>query len=212
MRKLLTLLILTTTFLCSYGQTAVDPFSDTDSECYKVYKMKTVPLGYGIGYAYSGTPEKAKHMAYLNALESLNIRMLTDTTIIDSTLKVFSDIPKPLIGDDTNDIVRRLNYATKITISNKIGTDINEVKFISLRWLEFLDRFVSIVCDDVYSPYDGEYSATCLVKLDVKYFYLQIFRAKYVDFLNTVISNDNLDQYESIKEWFMKDIEKTMEK
>ena len=212
MRKLIILLILTTTFLCTYGQESVSPFSDTTSECYKVFKMRPMPLGYGFGDGYSNTPEKAKHMAYLNALESLNIRMLNDTTFIDSTLNVISDIPNPLVGDDKKEMVSRLNYATKITISNKIRTDVDEIKFISLKWLEFLDRYVTIGCDDVYTLDGVEYLSSCLVKLDIDKFDLQLFRTEYVNFLNAVINNDNLDLYESIKEWFMKDIEKTMEK
>ena len=212
MRRLLPLLILITTFLCSYGQAAVDPYSDTASECYKVYRMKTVPLGYGLGSGYSGTPEKAKHIAYFNALESLNIQVLTDTTFIDSTLWVFADVQHPFVGKDTEDMIRRLNYAAQITISNKIVGDADEVKFVSLMWLEYLDRYVTVVCDEV-ADMDLYFSATCLVKLNMDEFDKQLYRAKYADFLRDRISDDNnLDRYQSIKEWFLKDLEKSLEK
>lgn len=210
MQKLLTFLILTTMCFCALGQGSVDPYSDTASECYKVYRMNTVPLGYGLGSGYSNTPEKAKHIAYFNALESLNIQVLSDTTIIDSTLRVFADVQHPFVGKDTEDMIRRLNYATKITISNKLGRNTDEIKFVSLTWLEYLDRYVTIVCDEV-ADMEFYFSATCLVKLNIDEFDEKLYRARYVDHVRGSIYDDkNIERYQSENEWFMKDLEKKL--
>lgn len=167
MKRLIPFLLLAFTMIQLHGQ-GFSSLTGMPNDCMKVLMSDTLEFGYALGSYIADSPEKASHMAYLDAMDKLNTSSFKEFIRVNPKLRVYREGAKPFDGIDTASFSSLLSALKSVVtafgiVPERNGVPVSGVRFVSMLWLDCLSRNTDVVCEGV-EEYQGDYKAFCILK------------------------------------------------